>query len=406
MERMQDPNGSDTTACEAQRQQRFVQQLPKIELHAHLNGSIRRSTLRELAAAKNVDPSNAFILTRWPKTLSEAFDVFRVIHSCVTTLADVERLAFELGQDLEEDGVVYAEIRTTPRAMDAAPHSDGSRYDGGDEEKSGLVRYVQAVLSGFSRYSNSTEARGSNKTVLRLLLSIDRAKHNTTQALAIVDLAHRYRHQGVLGIDLSGDPTKGNFLDFIPALQHARSLGLKITLHAGEVQGQDKEMTSMLKFHPDRMGHCCFVSPSNLDRLQKSGIPIELCLTSNLLSNSVTELKKHHFGLHYNHVESTHEVRDGENAGPTICCISTDDSGVFGSSLSNEYRLVMDNFNLSERQTFHLARRTLEATFLIRPTPDSSTTARQKAQRKYQQDYKRIHAAYRHFYDSWEWNKE
>ncbi|SPO20268.1 related to adenosine deaminase [Ustilago trichophora] len=396
---MQDSNSSDVIAFEAGRQQRFVQQLPKIELHAHLNGSIRRSTLRELAAAKNVDPSNAFILTRWPKTLSEAFDVFRVIHSCVTTLADVERLAFELGQDLEEDGVVYAEIRTTPRVMDVASHTDESHDTIEDVGESGLDRYVQAVLGGFSRYSNSTEARGWNKTILRLLLSIDRAKHDTTHALAIVNLAHRYRHQGVLGIDLSGDPTKGNFLDLLPALHHARSLGLKITLHAGEVQDRDDEMTSMLNFHPDRMGHCCFVSPSNLERLQASGIPIELCLTSNLLSNSVTQLKEHHFRSHYNHVESTHEAPKGKT-GSTICCISTDDSGVFGSPLSNEYHLVMENFTLSERQTFHLAHRTLQATFL---NPSTTASAQKQVAEKDKTDWQSIHAAFRQFYDSWEW---
>ena len=198
------------------RRQRFVQQLPKIELHAHLNGSIRRSTLRELAATKGVDPENAFILTRYPKTLSEAFDVFRVIHSCVTTLQDVERLAFELGEDLEEDGVVYAEIRTTPRAMAANPQTIASSGEG--SENDGLDEYVQAVLEGFSRYNALPGTQGSHKVILRLLLSIDRAKHSTSQAYTIVDLAHRHRHRGVVGIDLSGDPTKGKWSVFLPAL--------------------------------------------------------------------------------------------------------------------------------------------------------------------------------------------
>ncbi len=389
------------------RRQHFARQLPKIELHAHLNGSIRRSTLRELAAGKNVNPNHAVILSKTPKTLSDAFDVFAVIHSCVTTLQDVERLAYELGQDLEEDGVVYAEIRTTPRVM-----ASGDDH-GMVEKEDGLDEYVRAVLDGFARYSGDMEdatrsnatASASNKVILRLLLSIDRAKHSSTQAFTVVELAHRYRCQGVVGIDLSGDPTKGQWSTFAPALAQARSLGLKVTLHAGEVRDRDEEMSRMLDFAPDRFGHCCFVSPSNLERLKASGIPIELCLTSNLLSNSVTELKDHHFGLHYDHVDSS-----AKGNGKTICCISTDDSGVFGSPLSNEYRLVMETFGLTEEETFHLARRTAEATFLIpiatntMPTDrEGSNEAGAKTRNRDREDLERIQSRFRQFQESWDW---
>lgn len=367
--------------------QRFVQQLPKIELHAHLNGSIRRSTLRELAATKGVDPNNAFILSRWPKTLSEAFDVFRVIHSCVTTLQDVERLAFELGQDLEEDGVVYADIRTTPRAMSLA--------SGAATEVDPLDQYIKAVLRGFSRYTAQDPGPNARKVILRLLLSIDRAKHSPTQARTIVDLAHRYLNRSVVGIDLSGDPTKGQWSHFEPSLIHARSLGLRITLHAGEVKDRDQEMTYMLDFHPDRFGHCCFVSDGNLKRLKESKIPIELCLTSNLLSNSVAELKDHHFGLHY-------KPSSGGGRDSTICCISTDDSGVFGSPLSKEYKLMMQTFGLTEMEVFNLAKRTLEATFLA-PAATFETKER-KGLDQDQEEWNSILAAYDDFYASWNWN--
>lgn len=401
---------TDGTSSSEGRRRLFVQRLPKIELHAHLNGSIRRSTLRELAAAKNVDPSNAIILARWPATLSEAFDVFRVIHSCVTTLQDVERLAYELGQDLEEDGVVYAEIRTTPRSMVPA---DGAKAE---KQGSGLDEYVQAVLAGFSRYqqepAKQSLSSGKNlprpgKVILRLLLSIDRAKHSASQAQAIVDLAHRYSDRGVVGLDLSGDPTKGDWSAFEPALTRGRSLGLKVTLHAGEVRDRDEEMSRMLDLHPDRFGHCCFVSAPNLDRLRATRIPIELCLTSNLLSNSVSEVKDHHFGLHYRPIHSSvgMATKAGEGDG-TICCISTDDSGVFGSTLSNEYNLVMQTFGLSESDTFHLARRTVEATFLTKPSSTVARSAGVKAEavaKGDDQDWQSVHTRFDEFCNSWEW---
>ncbi|GAC99302.1 hypothetical protein PHSY_006903 [Pseudozyma hubeiensis SY62] len=349
---------------------KFTLSLPKIELHAHLNGSIRRSTLSHLAALRNVDPSTTRILSHIPSTLSEAFDVFRIIHSCVVTLADVERIAYEIGEDMEEDGVVYAEIRSTPRDMGE-----------GD-----LEGYVKAVLRGFDRYRLE-----KGKVILRLLLSIDRAKHTASDSYEIVSLAAKFRSQGVIGIDLSGDPTKGDFGTYLPALTHARSLGLKITLHAGEVLNPT-EFSSMLDFHPDRFGHCCFVDPPNLARLTESSIPIELCLTSNLLSNSIPtgKLTDHHFGIHHN----------AKSEGSTICCISTDDSGVFGSPLSNEYRLVMDSFGLGEREVFELARRTLDATFL----ESQSGKNADEATGKDSEDRKRIQDKFDEFERDWRWN--
>lgn len=314
----------------------FVHRLPKVELHAHLNGSIRRSTLRSLAQERGIDPSGATILQTWPASLSEAFSVFNVIHSCVKTLHDVERLAFELGQDLEADNVVYAEIRTTPRNM--LPDADWDQY-------------VEAVLKGFHAYARSASA--TTATELRLIISIDRAKHSSAQARDVVLLAEKYRADGVVGIDLSGDPTKGQFLEFLPALRYARSVGLKVTLHAGEVRGMDEEMRQMLAFAPDRFGHCCFVDAANMTKLKTSRIPIELCPTSNLLSNSVPTIDQHHFGIHY--------VADGQGA---VCCVSTDDSGVFGSPLSNEYDLIMHAFGLTYQQVYSLAQRTIQAAFL------------------------------------------
>lgn len=363
-----------TAACD--RQRHFTLSLPKIELHAHLNGSIRRSTLDALAAAHDIDAASTGIMSRWPSTLSEAFDVFRLIHECVSTLSDVERIAFELGQDLERDGVVYGEIRTTPRDLDA------KGWDG----------YVKAVLHGFERY---TKQGGS--VILKLLLSIDRAKHSADDAMAVVQLAHRYRQHAVVGIDLSGDPTKAEFSTFLPSLSYARTLGLKITLHAAEVRNDD-EFSQMLHFAPHRFGHCCFVSRSNLAALKQSKIPIELCLTSNLLSNSIPSglLADHHFGIHYQPQDAQDAQEHVDNT--TICCISTDDSGVFGSPLSNEYRLVMDNFKLTESQVFDLARRTLKATFLDQPPFKSAVQTERNTS-----DWQRVQSRFDQFQRTWRW---
>jgi adenosine deaminase len=256
-------------------------------------------------------------------------------------------------EDWSEDGVVYAEMRTTPRAHEEV----GLSVEG----------YVQAVLEGFrdhqevvatSSASTTSAAQAQKRCHARLLLSIDR-RDPAEVAEQTVDLALRYRSQGVVGIDLSGDPTLGQWSNWEPALRRARAEGLKVTIHAGEVPDSDEETAQMLSFHPDRFGHVCYLSPTNAKRLEEAGpkIPLELCLTSNLLvcPQIVPEYSAHHFARHY--------AQDH----PVALC--TDDTAVFGSSLSQEYAIAMQAFGLSRDETKRIARDALQASFLDRSDP-------------------------------------
>ncbi|CAO1631721.1 unnamed protein product [Sympodiomycopsis kandeliae] len=324
----------------------FTQGLNKIELHAHLNGSIRRSTVQELCEAKGLDASKSQILQNDVRTISEMFDVFKIIHTCVRGGEVVKRISREVLEDAEHDNIVYLELRTTPRAHDECHLS--------------IEEYIESVLEGFDDYKRATSSK--TPCEVRLLLSIDR-NDPPENTLRTVELALKYQHRGVVGVDLSGNPTKGVFSSWLPALQSARSKGLKISLHAGEVPNTDQEMTEMLQFHPGRLGHVCFISPSNATILKAKKIPIELCLTSNILSNpsTIPTYKDHHFLKHY---EVDHPI--------TLC---TDDVAVFGSTLSNELALAMEHFNLSPTEIKTIVRDSLQSTFL-----DKSSETYQRVQ--------------------------
>lgn len=97
----------------------------------------------------------------------------------------------------------------------------------------------------------------------------------------------------------------------------------------------------------------CFLSPENKARLKALKIPVELCLTSNILScsSSIPSYADHHFALHHPHQ-------------PLALC--TDDSVVFGSSLSQEYAIAMATFNLSKNDLLQMARTALDVSFLDR----------------------------------------
>ncbi|EMS53352.1 Adenosine deaminase-like protein [Triticum urartu] len=229
--------------------------LPKVELHAHLNGSVRNSTLLELA--KELGDKGVIVFE----------DVKDVIMKRLKSVEDVDVVLFD------------SNLRN-----DETPMSD---------------------LSGDTK---------RKKIYVRLLLSIDR-RETTSAALDTVNLAMEMKDQGVIGIDLSGNPVVGEWETYLPALEHAKELGIPTTIHCGEMKLElseqqvpnRKEIQAMLDFCPQRLAD-----------LYNAKHPLSIC---------------------------------------------TDDSGLFSTSLSNEYYLVASTFGLSKTELFRLAQGAVEFVF-------------------------------------------
>lgn len=105
----------------------------------------------------------------------------------------------------------------------------------------------------------------------------------------------------------------------------------------------------MLDFWPQRIGHACFFEGEDWEKLKRLKIPVEICLTSNIRTNSISSLDVHHFADLY---KANH---------PLVIC--TDDSGVFSTSVSKEYSLAASAFGLGKKEIFQLARDAIEFIF-------------------------------------------
>ncbi|KAH7427991.1 hypothetical protein KP509_10G070500 [Ceratopteris richardii] len=330
----------------------WCRSIPKVELHAHLNGSIRSSTLLELASrfskmgTINFHEVQAIIL-KGDRSLTECFKLFELIHLLTTDHQVITQITKEVVEDFASENVIYLELRTTPK-WNASVGMTKKSYVEAVFAGLKAVETVQVISNSLDVKQNGLEMERSKRIIhVRLLLSIDR-RENTEAAIETVQLALDMQKFGVVGIDLSGNPRVGDWKTFLPALKLAREKGLPITLHCGEVPNQS-EIQNMLSFQPERIGHACCLEESEWAQLLQSSIPVEVCLTSNVRTETVPFLPDHHFASLYN---SRH---------PLIVC--TDDPGIFGTDISQEYALAAVCFGLTKENLQFLARNALKHIF-------------------------------------------
>ncbi|KAM4573503.1 N6-Methyl-AMP deaminase [Odontesthes bonariensis] len=319
----------------------FYRELPKVELHAHLNGSVSSQTIERLISRKphlNIEHSMTAIGKGQRRTLDECFEVFKVIHKLVDTEEDILMVATDVIREFAADGVRYLELRSTPR----------------EEKTTGLTKksYIETVIGAIQQCKNKGE-----DIDVRFLVAIDR-RNGTEVAMETVKLAEEFMLSSdglVVGMDLSGDPTVGHGKDLLPALERAKNCGLKLSLHLSEVPSQLEESDLLLNLPPDRIGHGTFLHPetggsqSLVDKVVRNNIPLELCLTSNVKGQTVPCYSKHHFKYWY------------QLGHPCVLC--TDDKGVFCTDLSQEYQLAASTFGLSREEVWKLSQRAIDSIF-------------------------------------------
>ncbi|KAF5381891.1 hypothetical protein D9757_007598 [Collybiopsis confluens] len=332
----------------------FIENLPKGELHAHLNGCVPLSVLRHLAESyePDGDPSRPSLaqITAGLHTL-ESFDLddihgffgaFRTIYALIATreaLATATRAVLSQFLDSpspnEPPECVYLELRTTPRHTSTLSVED----------------YIDCVLSEVERYTPNQAA---------LILSLDRRMpldgDDTAVTISkVVAEAIRLKNDGrrVVGLDLCGDPLAGDMSLLEPYIAKAKTAGLGITLHIAEtLRNSPEETLQLLSYGPHRLGHATFLDEEAKAKVVKDKIGIEICLSSNLMQ-TVPTLSAHHI-THY--LEQNHPI--------AIC---TDDTLPFRNSLKGEYALLLApppvGLGVTEAQVEKIAQGSLDAAF-------------------------------------------
>lgn len=288
----------------------LLARLPKAELHVHLDGSLRPATMLELADAAGVtlpaDSPQALadhMLVREAKNLEEYLDRFVVTLSVMQTTAALERIAYEFVTDVARENVRYVEVRYCP-----ALHMPALS----------LEEAVEAPLAGLRRGEAETG------TIARVIFCGLRTLPPAT-SLDMARAAVRYRDHGIVAFDLAGAEARHPAADHVDAFRYAAEHGLAITCHAGEGDGTASIRQAIERCHAQRIGHGVRLhEDGDLERLVRDrGIPLEMCLTSNMHTRTVPDV-------------SRHPIRRYFDAGITVT-LNTDSRLMDGVSLSDEY---------------------------------------------------------------------
>ncbi|XP_013117136.2 adenosine deaminase-like protein [Stomoxys calcitrans] len=316
----------------------FLKTMPKVELHAHLNGSLKMDSIQELGMELYGDNSDEFLREikhfvefasgNDEDKLNKCFQKFQFMHKLTATKEGLELATEKVIRDFASDNVFYLELRTTPKA-----NSNMSRR-----------QYIEIILHTLE------DCLKKYDIIVKLLVSIDRSQGHQV-AEEIIDLAIEMRNKYpslVKGIDLSGNPAIGCFEDFVESLQKAKNAGLKLALHCAEIDNE-METQEMLDFNFDRCGHGTFLTSQQVEQCKKQLITIECCLTSNVKCGTVKGYDLHHFKYLF------------ENKVKAVIC--TDDCGVFDSTLTEELLIACRTYGLNKEHVYGLSKNAIEASF-------------------------------------------
>ncbi|WP_413492105.1 adenosine deaminase [Morganella psychrotolerans] len=313
--------------------------LPLTDLHRHLDGNIRLSTIISLARQHNLPlPSyEPDALRPYVQVMSNEPDLVQFLAKLdwgVSVLADLDachRVAAENVQDAIDAGIDYAELRFSPYYM-AMKH------------KLPVEGVVEAVLDGVNSVARNSAVRINMIGILSRTFGTD-ACHTELNAL----LAHRER---IVALDIAGDESGYPGDLFSGHFRKARDAGWAITAHAGEAAGAASIWQAIRDLGAQRIGHgvMAIEDPALMDYLAEHRIGMESCLTSNIQTSTVASLAAHPLKQFLAHgIPAT---------------INTDDPAVEGIEIAYEYNIAAPAAGLTRAEIEQAQINGLEIAFL------------------------------------------
>jgi aminodeoxyfutalosine deaminase len=287
----------------------FLETMPKAELHLHLEGSVEPETLHELDPTTPIEECRA--IYSYPDF--DAFlKAFGAVGKRLRTPEDYALVTRRLLERLAAQNVRYAEIILA----------------------AGVVLWKEQEFAPI--FEAVCEASRDAAVEVRWILDAVR-QFGVEPAMRVAELAAERVDRGVVAYGIGGSEERGPAGWFTEVFGFARRAGLRLTAHAGESMGPES-VWAALELGAERIGHgiAAVHDPELMRHLRDRDIPLEICITSNLVTGVVKRVEDH-------------PIRRLHDAGVSIV-LNTDDPAMFGCSLTHEYRLAARVFGFSDAE--------------------------------------------------------
>lgn len=317
----------------------FLRRLPKTDLHVHLDGSVRLSTILDLAERYKVtlpgDTEESLAAAiHMGKECEDLTDYLKAFDVTLAVLQDEEalyRVAYELAEDAARENVRYMEVRYSP----------------GLHTRKGLplTRIVECVLEGLQ------DARRDYN--IRCELIICGIRHIAPeQSMRLAELTAAYKNKGVVGFDLAGAEHDYPAKDHREAFYLVRNNNIHTTIHAGEAYGPESIHQAIHVCGARRIGHGTRLREDGdlLNYVNDLRIPLEVCLTSNVQTRAVKTFESHPLRFYY-------------DFGIRVT-INTDNRLVTDTTVTQEYKTAVDTFGFDALDVKQLVINGFKSAFL------------------------------------------
>jgi adenosine deaminase len=296
--------------------------MPKVELHRHLEGSLRLQTMMDIANAHGITlPASILRLSDLvqvqdedPLTFQNFLAKFNTLRLFYKSPDVIHRVTREAVEDAARDNVKYMELRFTPVALSRA-------------ERFPLHDVMDWVCS------SATAAAEEFDIKVRLIASVNR--HESPElAEQVAWLSASHIERGIVGMDLAGNEAEFSAKPFAPIFAEAKQAGLHLTIHAGEWAGADNVREAIDELGAERIGHGVRIMDDEdvVTLARDRGTTFEVCVTSNYQSGVVPALSEHPLPRM---LQADLDVT-----------LNTDDPSVSRINLSNEFKLAHEDLGL------------------------------------------------------------
>jgi len=328
---------------DARDRREFARRVPKAEIHLHLEGSVELGTLLRLVRARG-EPAGSEVRARLAALYShrdfpDFLQNFRRLCAEIRQPEDLALIVSDLSRRLQEQNVRYAEVFCSPIIFRRA-----------------LGLPAAEIMDAVSGAARRRQRDGGPR--LRFLLDGVRQFGIAGMEDVVTD-ASVCRKYDVIGVGMGGDERAMPTAEFAGPYREARRAGLRTTVHAGEFDGSRSVWEAIEVLEAERIGHGVrAVEDSELvHALKTRGVPLECCPTSNVKTGTVRDWEDH-------------PIKVLHHAGVAVT-VNSDDPALFGTSLLDEWDLLMTRLGLTPVETLAVGVQTARSTFL----PDAEREA-------------------------------